>query len=257
MLGKKRRTQNTTDVEESLLSQQQEEDDYVSSPSSSAKDKPFFETRKLLLLSTILLIMGLVCYTGVSASLKSSLTSYSASSSSSSLSLSSSPSSSSASSSSSSSLSLPYEDDGMNWQSTYVSALFNTNREKQGDGRPWEEYLAWVNITAQHNAPMVFFGIPEIKPYVMENRPEHLKKKTIYIEQEMEDVPYYQYKEKIHAILTSDEYKSKMGGADRVECRLDLYNVIIFSKFDWLKEVAMANPFKTKSVYWLDGGAGR
>jgi hypothetical protein len=49
---------------------------------------------------------------------------------------------------------------------TLVTALYNINRENDGDGRKWDDYLQWFKITLQHNSPMVIFVPKELTNFV-------------------------------------------------------------------------------------------
>ena len=50
---------------------------------------------------------------------------------------------------------------------TIVSALFNIERERM-DGRDWDEYLEWFDVTLQLKCPMVLFITEDIKEFVEE-----------------------------------------------------------------------------------------
>ena len=52
---------------------------------------------------------------------------------------------------------------------TIVSALFNIERERM-DGRDWDEYLKWFDVTLQLKCPMVLFITEDIKELVEEKR---------------------------------------------------------------------------------------
>ena len=48
---------------------------------------------------------------------------------------------------------------------TFVSALFDINRV---DGRKWEEYLKWFEITLKLRVPMVLFLDRDMQEYIDE-----------------------------------------------------------------------------------------
>ena len=50
---------------------------------------------------------------------------------------------------------------------TLVSALFDINRV---DGRKWEEYLKWFEITLKLRVPMVLFVNRDMQEYIDERR---------------------------------------------------------------------------------------
>ena len=45
---------------------------------------------------------------------------------------------------------------------TIVSALFNIQREEM-DGRDWEEYLKWFDVTLRLKCPMVLFVSEDVR----------------------------------------------------------------------------------------------
>ena len=79
---------------------------------------------------------------------------------------------------------------------TIVSALFNIERERM-DGRDWEEYLKWFDVTLQLKCPMVLFVTADVKELV-ETRRKNLP--TEIIVQSVDDIPYYHLKVEIQAI---------------------------------------------------------
>jgi hypothetical protein len=44
---------------------------------------------------------------------------------------------------------------------------------------------------------------------------------------------------------------------NRIECKLPEYNIIQYSKFGWLKQVADINPFNSTHFFWIDAGISR
>ena len=134
---------------------------------------------------------------------------------------------------------------------TFVSALFNIDRV---DGRKWDQYLKWFEETLKLQVPMVLFIEKELQDFIDEKRGD-LPTQTIY--QTIEDIPYYNLKDKIQGILDSDEYKEKMSDTDRIECKQAMYSVIQYSKFPWLQQAIGLNPHKSDIFFWLDAGGSR
>ena len=141
---------------------------------------------------------------------------------------------------------------------TVVSALFNINRV---DGREWDEYLKWFEITLKLRVPMVLFLDRDMQEYIDERRGdmfsenEYLKTQTLY--QTVEDIPYYELKDQIQEILDSDQYKKDMADPERIECKQAMYPIIQYSKFPWLTQAAAMNPHKSDYFFWLDAGGSR
>ncbi len=141
---------------------------------------------------------------------------------------------------------------------TLVSALFDINRV---DGRKWDEYLKWFEITLKLRVPMVLFLDRDMQEYIDERRGdmfsdnEYLKTQTLY--QTVEDIPYYELKDQIQEILDSDQYKKDMADPERIECKQAMYPIIQYSKFPWLTKAAAMNPHGSDYFFWLDAGGSR
>jgi|TARA_R100001443_G_scaffold21973_1_gene34198 hypothetical protein len=141
---------------------------------------------------------------------------------------------------------------------TFVSALFDIDRV---DGRKWEEYLKWFDITLKLRVPMVLFVTRDMQEFIDERRGdlfsknEYLKTQTLY--QTVEDIPYYGLKNQIQEILDSDQYKKDISDPERIECKQAMYSVIQYSKFPWLTQAAEMNPHNSDYFFWIDAGASR
>lgn len=136
---------------------------------------------------------------------------------------------------------------------TFVTALYDINREKIGDGRKFSEYLDWLDKLLKIKVPLVIFTSDEINEFINQRR----NNKIIIINQKLEDLYYYQFKKDIEQIIQSKEYRFKIAHPNRVECINPLYNVIQYNKFDLLKKVSDENPFQTKMFFWVDVGISR
>jgi len=137
---------------------------------------------------------------------------------------------------------------------TIVTALYDINREGDGDGRKFQEYLSWFKETLKVKKPMVIFVDESLVSFVEENRKDL---PTKIIKQPLEEIPYYSLTPDIDNILKSDEFKSKIGSPERVECKLAIYNSIIYSKFQWVKRIISENPFESEIFMWMDAGLSR
>lgn len=137
---------------------------------------------------------------------------------------------------------------------TLVTALYNINREHNGDGRSFDEYLLWFSQTLQIPSPMVIFVPNNLVSFVTEHRKNFPTKIII---QELEEIPYYFLNDEIKNILNSSEFINKIGSPSRVECKNSLYNVVIFSKFQWVKTSIEKNYFNTELFMWMDAGLSR
>lgn len=137
---------------------------------------------------------------------------------------------------------------------TLVTALYNINRSESGDGRSFEDYLSWFSETLKVKSPMVIFVEESLKSFVETNR-KGLPTKIIV--QPLEEIPYYELNGEIQDILDSENFKNNIGAPTRVECKMSLYNVVIYSKFPWVQRVIEENPFNSEYFMWIDAGLSR
>jgi hypothetical protein len=138
--------------------------------------------------------------------------------------------------------------------STVITALYDIGRDKHGDGRSIDEYLKWFEKTLQLNVPMVIYTEEKFKNFVVEKR---LNPNTHIVINPLNEIPYFKYKKQIEDIIESNNYKLKMKDSHRVECVLSLYNIIQYSKFEWIVKAIDNNYFDTDYYFWLDAGASR
>lgn len=136
---------------------------------------------------------------------------------------------------------------------TIVSSLFNIKREGM-DGRTWEEYLKWFDITLKLKCPMVLFVTEDLVSFIEERRKNI---PTEIIVQSVNDIPYQYLSDKIEVVINSDEYKNKILDPERIECQHSLYSIVQYSKFKWLKQAIEENPFNSKFFFWIDAGGSR
>lgn len=139
-------------------------------------------------------------------------------------------------------------------QTTFVTALYNIQRETKGDGRKWSDYLEWFKETLELPFPMVIYCSPdeELINLIQNHRPELVPTKIMFSE-----IPYQCYEPIFQQLFDQRDYQERIMNIDRVECKLPMYNVIQYSKFQWLKEVAETNPFQTDYFFWIDAGISR
>jgi len=141
----------------------------------------------------------------------------------------------------------------MNKDFAIVSALFNIEREGM-DGRTWQEYLNWFEITLKLKCPMIFFVTEDLESFILERRGDL---PTEVIVQTIDDIPYYHLKEQIDEIISSEQYKTTIADPNRIECQHSLYSIIQYSKFKWLTAAVEKNPFSSKFFFWVDAGGSR
>lgn len=136
---------------------------------------------------------------------------------------------------------------------TLVTSLYDINRSNL-DGRNWDEYLEWFSKTLKLKSPMVVFVDKNLVEFV-EGCRKNLPTKII--EEPIDQIPYYNLKEKMDAVIESEEYRSKISDPNRIECKSSLYNIIQYSKFKWLEKAADENYFDSEYFLWVDAGLSR
>jgi hypothetical protein len=145
----------------------------------------------------------------------------------------------------------------MSNKTTIVTALYDINRENLGDGRTIDEYFTWLEKTLNLNEYFVIF-IQDTLFTHLTNIKQSVKNKNIsVIVTKLEDIPYYKYKQSIDDILSSDTYLSSIVAPSRIECKLSLYNIIQYSKLEWLNQVIHENPYESEYFFWMDAGCSR
>jgi len=136
---------------------------------------------------------------------------------------------------------------------TLVTSLYNINRETI-DGRKWEDYLEWFAKTLKLKSPMVVYVESDLVNFVKEHR-NGLPTKII--EESISEIPYYHLKDRTDVIIKSEEYRNKILDNSRIECNSSLYNIIQYSKFQWLKKASEENYFNSDYYLWVDAGLSR
>jgi hypothetical protein len=134
-----------------------------------------------------------------------------------------------------------------------VTALFDIGREKLGDGRTMYQYLNWFEKTLSLKVPMVVYTEKKFRKFVEERRSPEFTKIVI---QKIEEIPMYKHREKIKEVIKNPEYISRIKDNSRIECNLDLYNIIQYSKFGWLQKEILQND-KSDFYFWMDAGCSR
>lgn len=134
---------------------------------------------------------------------------------------------------------------------TVVTALYDINRETEGDGRAFKDYLKWLPETLSLDTNYVVYTEEKVVPYipVKQNINVHVTS--------LENVPLYSLTARIKSIIETSDYKNKIQNPERVECKLPLYNVIQYSKFIWLNNTIKENPFDSEYFFWMDAGCSR
>lgn len=134
-----------------------------------------------------------------------------------------------------------------------ITALFDIGREKLGDGRTMDQYLNWFEKTLSLKVPMVIYTEEKFRKFVEERRDLEFTKIVI---QKLEEISMYKHRNRINEIIKNPDYLSKIRDNSRIECNLDLYNVIQYSKFGWLEEEILQGD-DSDFYFWMDAGCSR
>ena len=144
----------------------------------------------------------------------------------------------------------------MNPSTTLITALYDIGRDKltgKNAYRPFTKYLNWFKHVLAINVPMVIFIPEELSSYVSEHRASDYSTKIII--RKFEELAAYRYHDRMQATINT--MKKEHAVSYFKECPEFItakYETIIFSKFDFLKEVSSENPFNTEYFIWLDAG---
>lgn len=141
---------------------------------------------------------------------------------------------------------------------TLVTALYDIGRDKlkgKSAHRKFDKYLNWFKNLLSINVPMVIFIPSYLEYYIVENRPKNYQTKIII--REFEDLSAY--KNYYQRMQDTIDNMTKIPPIPNYfhECPEFVtakYETIIFSKFNFLKEVSDNNPFDTEYFIWLDAG---
>ena len=137
---------------------------------------------------------------------------------------------------------------------TIVTAFFNIDRNNWNTyERSVDAYLENAKRMLSLDDYMVIYIEPEYIDFINKHR-EKYAHKTVVIPLNIQDLPYYKYKDQIQTIMESSEFKN--GLADRYvpEVTKPLYDVVIWSKIPLVTRTVIENPFNTTHFIWLDFG---
>lgn len=142
---------------------------------------------------------------------------------------------------------------------TVVTALYNIGRDNlagRAAQRSFAKYLDWFKELLSINVPMVIFIPENLHSYIREHRPPEYATKVVI--REFEDLAAYRYQNRIQATL--DAMRQDNPPSYFFECPEFItakYQTVIYSKVDFLAEVAAENPYNSDYFIWLDAGTFR
>ena len=122
---------------------------------------------------------------------------------------------------------------------TIVTACFDVNF---GDGQ-------WIQKILQLNCNLYVVTEEKHRDFLLQNRPQQYPMEIKVID--FKDSHYYKYYDRIKQILDSDYYKNKIDNPTRIECVSPEYNILQYSKYNYMNMAAEANPFQSIMFFWL------
>lgn len=135
-----------------------------------------------------------------------------------------------------------------------VTALYDIKRDTKGDGRTIDEYLSWLKETLKLKCDLTIFTEEKFYNFILENRTNEYDCDIIV--NDFTEIPFYKHNNRIKEIIQSEDYKNKMNDTNRIECYLSEYNVIQYSKFEWINQTILKQP-NYDFYFWVDAGISR
>ena len=144
---------------------------------------------------------------------------------------------------------------------TSVLALWDINRDVNGDGRPWYLYIGWLRDTLELNTSIILFAERETIESVRSAR-DNTGFATCYVYMELNTHPYHKkYYERNKQIISSPAYRTRMSGSHRpmgMESVNPNYNVLVWGKIELMRMVSREyNFFSSSRLIWVDAGISR
>ena len=136
---------------------------------------------------------------------------------------------------------------------TLVTGLWNIKRDQLSEGwtRSFEHYLNKFKELLEVENPMIIFGEPELETFVYKHRS---RSNTLFITRHQSWLKSNFY-DKIQEIRTSERWLSQSCWLrDSTQAQLEMYNPLVMSKMFLLNDARLMDPFKSKSMYWIDAG---
>jgi hypothetical protein len=142
---------------------------------------------------------------------------------------------------------------------TIITALYDIGRDNltgRHAYRPFSNYLLWFKNILAINVPMIIYIPQALESYVREHR-SYSQTQIMIIE--FHELPAYKYHNRTQDAINNMRSERNMPFYfnDCPEFITAKYEVMIFSKFGFLKDTANRNPFNTEYFIWLDAGTYR
>jgi hypothetical protein len=141
-------------------------------------------------------------------------------------------------------------------ESTFVTALYDIGREQlapqYNNHRKFSTYLSWFKNLLALPLNLVIYVPKALEKFVLNHRSQYDEShvQTQIVVREFDELPYAKDLQRFKDVLTTMENTNK----GQIEMILPEYNVVTFSKFPLVQEVAQRNPYQSKYVFWIDAG---
>ena len=140
---------------------------------------------------------------------------------------------------------------------TVVSAFYNIGRETI-DGRSINDYKKYIfNMLKTIKDPFVLYMDSTLnwneEIYRIRSSIGPIK----IIETQLSDIPMWKYRDSVTNIANSDIFKSKLKYPNDLTNLLPEYSLVIYSKFFWIENVFIENPYSSSHCMWIDAGYSR
>lgn len=142
---------------------------------------------------------------------------------------------------------------------TVVTALLDIGRGQwSSQSRSYNTYLTYMHRVLRLDVNMVIFIDSKGRPFVDWMR-RGRENRTLVIETNIKDLPYYRYLKRIQNIMDSDAYQqdNELVRKGLCEARVPEYDILQWSKLYFLHEVISRNPYLNRFFIWMDGGYGK
>lgn len=140
------------------------------------------------------------------------------------------------------------------YQTTCVTAMYDIGRERI-DGRSISQYKEWITKTVQTICDPVVLYLDKTlgwKNYILDCR--RSVGPIFIIETALEDIPMWNYREKVLDILNNKSFKQSQKYKNDITNLMPEYCLIQYSKFGWLEKTLNMNHFNSNQFIWIDAG---
>lgn len=143
-----------------------------------------------------------------------------------------------------------------NHDAVFVTALYDIGRGQwRHFQRKFEEYLSYFKNLLDLNVKLIVYSNETVINFVMDRR-KHLRDKTMTVVLPFTELDYYEYRQHIHHILSSAEFRDSNEMLDHPEAFSVEYLILMNNKVSFLANAVKRNPFHSTHFFWIDAGYG-